>query len=172
MNVKLLREQHGLTQQELAAATGIPKDRIGKWEQGKGKPKTEDYKTLEKFFNEHVPRELPKKTADNHQNNSGDAIAQFTQVLLELMQTQNRILQDQKVDLVDRVKGIEVSLNTALGGVHQLSLHVESARAVVLESLNRIEKKKPGELAREADRIVEQLMKEKQRLGKSSLAGM
>lgn len=47
MNVKELREKLGLTQEELAANTGIPRDRIAKWEQGKGAPKANDAKILE-----------------------------------------------------------------------------------------------------------------------------
>lgn len=56
MNVRQLREQKGLSQQELAAMTGIPKDRIAKWEQGKGAPKAEDSRILDKYFKEIVPR--------------------------------------------------------------------------------------------------------------------
>lgn len=55
MNIKELREKKKLSQQELADAVGIPRDRIGKWEQGKGNPKTDDYKKLEAFFGEFVP---------------------------------------------------------------------------------------------------------------------
>lgn len=62
MNVKELREKHGLTQAELAEKTNIPRDRIAKWEQGKGSPKSEDYQVLNKLFGklerEDVPREL------------------------------------------------------------------------------------------------------------------
>jgi phage repressor protein C with HTH and peptisase S24 domain len=60
MNIKDLREKKNLTQAELSDATGIPRDRIAKWEQGKGSPKAQDYKVLEEFFGnsmEEVPRE-------------------------------------------------------------------------------------------------------------------
>lgn len=67
MKVKELREQHGLSQQELADKTGIPKDRIAKWEQGKGKPKADDTEILTAFFKEHVPRELPENTMQEEQ---------------------------------------------------------------------------------------------------------
>ena len=59
MDVKILREHQGITQSELAEATGIPRDRIAKWEQKKGSPKTEDAETLKKYFEtkrEEVPR--------------------------------------------------------------------------------------------------------------------
>lgn len=57
MNIKEKREKLGITQQELANRTGIPKDRIAKWETGKSNPKVEDYNTLEEFFSDKVPRE-------------------------------------------------------------------------------------------------------------------
>lgn len=59
MNVKELREKLGYSQQELADKTGIPKDRIAKWEQGKGQPKVKDSNTLSKLFEELFPRETP-----------------------------------------------------------------------------------------------------------------
>lgn len=46
MDVKTIRESIGLTQTELAELTGIPRDRIAKWEQGKGNPKSYDAELL------------------------------------------------------------------------------------------------------------------------------
>lgn len=53
MNIKELRLKLGLSQQELSDNTGIPRPRIAKWEEGKGNPKTADYKVLDKFFKEN-----------------------------------------------------------------------------------------------------------------------
>lgn len=50
MNIKELRDNKGLTQQELADGTGIPRSRIAKWEQGKGSPKMADNIILTEFF--------------------------------------------------------------------------------------------------------------------------
>lgn len=66
MNIKEKRIGAGLSQQQLADKTGIPKDRIGKWEQGKGNPKSEDSQILLNFFatyksEEQVPHETGKK---------------------------------------------------------------------------------------------------------------
>lgn len=60
MTVKDLRDETGLSQQELADATGIPKDRIGKWEQGKGKPKVEDQKKLDAFYSKYKKEKVPQ----------------------------------------------------------------------------------------------------------------
>lgn len=53
MDVKKLREETGLSQQELANETGIPKGRINAWEQRGNSPKVEDFNILEKFFKEY-----------------------------------------------------------------------------------------------------------------------
>ncbi|QES88819.1 helix-turn-helix domain-containing protein [Rhizosphaericola mali] len=50
MNIKELRKERNLSQQDLADATGISKAKIEKWEVGKGAPKVEDYITLQNFF--------------------------------------------------------------------------------------------------------------------------
>lgn len=68
MNVKDLREKYGLTQAELSENTGIPRDRIAKWEQGKGSPKSKDEKVLILFFGklrEQVPHESPPTIEDS-----------------------------------------------------------------------------------------------------------
>ncbi|MDR6564629.1 MULTISPECIES: helix-turn-helix domain-containing protein [unclassified Arcicella] len=50
MNIKELRIQFGLSQQELAEKVGIPRGRINGWEQRGSKPKVDDHKKLEDFF--------------------------------------------------------------------------------------------------------------------------
>jgi transcriptional regulator with XRE-family HTH domain len=67
MNIRELREELNLSQQELADKTGIPKDRIAKWEQGKGNPKTQDFKTLTLFFEENVPQFTTAEHQSNYQ---------------------------------------------------------------------------------------------------------
>jgi DNA-binding XRE family transcriptional regulator len=51
-DIKALRQKYGLSQQQLAEKTGIPKGRINNWEQGNGNPKAEDSNTLRRFFDE------------------------------------------------------------------------------------------------------------------------
>lgn len=50
MNIKILRKQRGLTQEELSNATGIPRGRIAQWELGKANPRANDYKILQEYF--------------------------------------------------------------------------------------------------------------------------
>lgn len=68
MDIKELREKFKLTQQELADNTGIPRDRIAKWEQLKGAPKTDDYKILDDYF-KNLREELPRETKEAPKTN-------------------------------------------------------------------------------------------------------
>lgn len=64
LNVKELRNKHGLSQADLAKMTGIDKGRINNWEQGKGKPKVQDYNTLISFF-KSLDKSISRETGPN-----------------------------------------------------------------------------------------------------------
>lgn len=49
-DIKKLREEKGLSQQEIADKTGIPRGRINAWEQRGSMPKVKDLKILQDFF--------------------------------------------------------------------------------------------------------------------------
>ena len=69
MDTKEIRSRKGITQQEMAEITGIPRYRIAKWEQNKGRPKREDAEILEKHFGElfhNMGDKLPNLTSDIH----------------------------------------------------------------------------------------------------------
>lgn len=63
-SIKRLREKYKLSQEDLAAATGITRWRIAKWEQGKGKPKADDVETLANFFAKKSGEQVPKDEPD------------------------------------------------------------------------------------------------------------
>lgn len=69
MNVKELREKYGLSQHELEEKTGIPRERIAKWEQGKGSPKAEDSAILTAFFGGLALEQVPRGTYLNERLN-------------------------------------------------------------------------------------------------------
>lgn len=52
--LKELREEKGLSQMELARATGISQSAIAKWEKGKTEPTASSLVTLSHFFGESV----------------------------------------------------------------------------------------------------------------------
>lgn len=73
MDIKKLRQSKNWSQQQMADNTGIPKDRIAKWEQGKGSPKLEDHIILQRFFDdlslvaeEEIPLEKTAKVILGH----------------------------------------------------------------------------------------------------------
>jgi transcriptional regulator with XRE-family HTH domain len=66
--LKELREKYKLSQQDVADGTGIPRGRIAKWEQNKGKPKADDVKTLAKYFAKLIGEEVPNESQVNDGN--------------------------------------------------------------------------------------------------------
>lgn len=56
LDVKELRRKLDISQEKLSEMTGIPKGRINNWEQGRGKPKGEDSRILEKIYDSEVLR--------------------------------------------------------------------------------------------------------------------
>lgn len=50
LNIKKVREESGLTQAKFAAAAGVNRSNLAKWETGKGYPKGEDYNKIVLFI--------------------------------------------------------------------------------------------------------------------------
>lgn len=186
--LKRKRKQQKLSAQQLADLLSVGKENVYKWEKGTKITDPEQYRRVDNWVNgklENVPREMP---GSNILEDSGEGLIfqkkpSLIESLMEkqnsLMEMQNRILSELKSGIQDKVKTIDqnlnevsINLNTALGGVEQLSLHVESARVVVLESLSRLEKKPKGTLKAEADNIVDRLMKDKKKQSSRTAAGI
>jgi transcriptional regulator with XRE-family HTH domain len=98
MNIKELREALNISQQDLADATGIPRPRIGKWEQGKGSPKAEDYKKLESFFGEQIRKNEEQPSNNNLGNTNIDTSQPIIQVVLNLT-----YIGKKNADSIDRI---------------------------------------------------------------------
>lgn len=176
--IKRARVSAGLTEEEMATKlkvrrstyqyweTKTPKiDKIMKISQVLGLP--DDY-----FFVSNDEGSVPAKSKEGNTSSdeekkeetvsANDLIIQLLKqqnssmkTMEQLMKTQNSLLEDQKKSVVSKISTMEINLNKALGGVSKLSLHVESAREVVLQSLARLEKKKDENyLLREADKKV------------------
>jgi transcriptional regulator with XRE-family HTH domain len=79
MNLKELREKKKISQEELSRQTGIPRARIGKWELGKGNPKANDLKTLEKFFS------IEETEKENGSNMVEEAEAHYGQPIIQVV---------------------------------------------------------------------------------------
>lgn len=141
---------------DLHRATKYSKGRISEFV-NQLKPPSKNF--LKKYYDK-----FPKGSQTN-----GDALmVQLMQKQNSLMEMQNRLLDEMKTDVKDKVKTIDINLKSVLGEVDQLSLHVESAREVVLESLARLEKKPEHNLRDEADSRLRQIMKERSKQNRSS----
>lgn len=92
MNVRELREKINFSQQELADKTGIPKDRIAKWEQGKGSPKVEDANILHQFFEEHVPRATKEKEGRLNEDSAGASQHQLIEAIITLTRNNEKVI--------------------------------------------------------------------------------
>jgi len=82
IDTKELREILKLTQEELSVRTGIPRDRIAKWEQGKGSPKGDDTIKLLDLGRELIPNTMHEETIPYYkkrskQKNSQEIVARF-----------------------------------------------------------------------------------------------
>lgn len=140
MNVKALREKKGITQEELAEKTNIPRGRIAKWEQGKGSPKVEDAEKLAAFFAE--PIEEVRKNGEQvtaHENKVKDEpetppTSQLLETIQLLVKQQDKLISSydkiadanrilaQKVDTipVNAQQESQITFDAIIGGLQEL----------------------------------------------------
>jgi len=170
--IKEKRKAERLSAQDLAIKLKLRKENIYKWERGSTPSNPEDYKKIMDWLNnlENVPRNtMPGKSGADLETGTvqePEAIygkkQELMEVLVQLMRTQNHILQRQEEDLVNRVRKMETNLDFVAGKAESLSFDLDSGRTTVLRSLARIEKRKEtDELLNEADRLRESLAQAK-----------
>lgn len=72
INIKDLREKAGLTQMELAEKSGIPRDRIAKWETRNAVPKADDFEKIMKVIGngKNVPYTAKRRNLKNNKEDS------------------------------------------------------------------------------------------------------
>lgn len=164
IEIRKRRKGLGLSAKELADILGVKEANIYKWEKGHKPNNPEEYLLLQRWLNgkfENVPHEKGR-------NLSTEGLSLTVDDYIREIVRQRDFAEDLVKNYITK---IDTNLSTALGGVQLLTLHVESAREVVLDSLGRLEKKKPGALRVEADKAVERIMKERHALGKTLVKG-
>lgn len=155
--IKAKRKLERLSAEDLGIKLGLKRANIYKWERGAMPSDPEEYKILTNWLNNvESGRKVPGE--DIYRDKYIAGLEKDKELFAE-------VIKANLTALLKITEKTDANLSKALGGVHQLSLHVESAREVVLESLTRLEKKKPGDLRSEADNIVKRLMKEQSKLG-------
>lgn len=172
--LKELREAKRFTQGQIATSLGVTTRQVQRYEENT-LPRPDKIKALNKIFKFDFFTMMDD--TKSHNATEGDKLDQqlpLGDLNITLKDYLNEVRQQKEFLqqlLMDKIGKLDANLSTALGGVIQLSLHVESAREVVLKSLARLEKKPQSSLTDEADKIVIQLMKEHKKQGSFSDGG-
>ncbi len=105
MDIKKERSALGLTQQQLSEKTGIPRDRIAKWEQNIGKPKAKDENILLEFFGKKIPKSDEVKVIENGLEKIFHDVMQIKAMLRVALRVDAEILSKQRGESVTKVLG-------------------------------------------------------------------
>jgi transcriptional regulator with XRE-family HTH domain len=99
LKVKELRTKYGFSQRQLSEKTGVPEGRINNWEQGKGKPKADDYAKLVAFF-ESLQVKIPEVSRETiPKGTDADFYQKATDTLERVVQHQERLIERLESDL-------------------------------------------------------------------------
>lgn len=163
-----IRKQRRVSVAKLSRITGIPDDRIYKWESGVGNPKAEDAEKLKKWLAN--PEKVPHETTQEPEAPS-ELITGLLKQQNNLMAILTGVIQEQKEGVVDKIKTIDANLNGVIGRTESLHYDLVSGRATVLRSLSRIEGRAEEELLQEADSIRRSLAVAKNERYKKAAGG-
>ncbi len=173
--IRKAREAKRWTQEQMADKLGITLRQYNKYEGGEfPKYKQEVVERIDQILGTTVRERIYEQNIPNKEASAafgGDASAgvqDLLGVLVQLMKTQNHILEEQKEEIKDRVKRIDVNLTDALGRIDGIQFDIVSGRQVVLESLARLESKPEKNLLKQADNIKREIHSALQK--RSSLA--
>jgi transcriptional regulator with XRE-family HTH domain len=97
---KIRKAAGGLSQQEFADKTHIPKGRINGWEQSGSNPKTEDFNKIKKFLSENKLSHLIEKQEEFSAEISGGEIMEK----LIGLQARTTVLQAQLISWASKMK--------------------------------------------------------------------
>jgi transcriptional regulator with XRE-family HTH domain len=94
VDTKDYRAKWGITQEELAIISSIPRERIAKWEQGKGNPKAEDTTKLielDKIFDKICRKSSPdyKTKSEQVPDEKPSGLTEFQRELLNNLKGPN-----------------------------------------------------------------------------------
>ncbi len=130
INLKALREQKELSQQELADAIGVPKSRLAKWEERGKIPKKEDYDLVHNYFKDKISQTKNTEPIQNLPD-------LHTQMLLDLISS-NKILVGSNKDLVDQTSRLTRMVEANSNDHAEISRAVNAKIATFLGSLAEV----------------------------------
>lgn len=158
--LKQKRKSAGLSAEALAKLLSVKKDNIYKWEKGTRPTDPEDFLKVSNWVAgkiEIVPHGTERKPTE----------ATLMERILEkqnsLIEVQNLLLSELKEGLQEKINRIDKNSSRALGAVEKMRLQYESASAVALESLSRLEKKAENYLSEEVGNRILHHFEEQQK---------
>lgn len=144
----------GKNKSVVAKRLGISPQLLGQYIQGRQKPKVEFFNKWKETFGEDL---LNKATNVSHETStppvgsSGIVPDSDVRDHLATLKNHNSFLQSL---VQDKLLMMESNLTAVLAGVAKQTIHFEAVSTTSLESLARLEKKKPDALKKEADKKV------------------
>lgn len=168
--LKLYRREHGLDQFEMAEKVGVSHRKYQEIEKTGIIQKVGDLATVNKILNENAQKdaqearkEVPPKTDLDQVLPMGDlklTVRDYINKVEEMVRkTEEHNLFLQKM-LSDKTEVIDQNLKKTLAYAGRISLRVDAASEVALESLARLEKKPEGSLVAEVGKEVAKALKE------------
>lgn len=161
MDIKAFREKWGISQESLANVSGIPRDRIAKWEQGKGSPKHEDTMQLlsiEATFRFVTDRALKGKGEQLPNNDKtlgtfGEDVKNIDRHSLEYIQELKDDKQFFKRMYEDKIKPLETNLADVLKNQELMQRQISVAFQLISEAVV-LDKDKREAILNEFDRLT------------------
>ena len=190
--IKKLREDAGISAEKIAARIGVSAARWRKWEEKDFDPREEDRALIEEFFGASIAEiaemstiknflKVPKKghtvgNAEQRQPSTQDILAVLAGAFdkqadaLKLQAEMMRNIEKNMARREDQAK-IASSLKSLQDRIQAISSRQKGTGDIVLQSLERLEKKKKDDLVRQADNLILEIDKEAQMRDKSAVQG-
>lgn len=161
--IKAVRIERNVSVPKLALILNIPKDRIYKWEQGAA-PKFEDRQLIEKWISAEnwnkIPQSAPEaslfpsiKTSLEPTMNK-DIVVQLQDKLTKTYEERIKELKEDKAFLQ---RMMETSLSSTPEWAKTLLLSQTAHDEVMMNAIDRLEKKPEGMLSAEADKLESEM---------------
>lgn len=148
----------------LVEATGFSKGNISKY--------LKDRKPSENFVKKYY-KVFPKSS-----NNVSQETSVLLEALVQLVKTQNKILEDQKThvggkidDMKEKVVNTDLNVSKLLRALENVGTQIQSGREVILASLERLEEKPADSLQSEVYKKIVQKGQRSRKQSKPNVSG-
>jgi transcriptional regulator with XRE-family HTH domain len=168
--IKEKRKAERLSAEDLAVKLGTKKENIYKWEEGAKPSDPEIFSRLNgwlanTYFNTNKSEQQPENTISFREHL--EAVKEQKRMAEQYAKELKEIIIAQLTGLDHKLTAAGKNLDAALAAAFQQSLTMDAMGSTVLESLARLEKKKPDSLVLEAGRKQHERAKKEMQRGKN-----